>query len=89
MRRVCWLRVNPNTVRVDGEIAKIPLKERAPVIVRAIGLSRELLGGAEVVVHYLFYNIMDGAVEITHSEEYDSNWKALVGKPIVCMGDLN
>lgn len=82
MRPVCWLRINPDTVRVNGERAKIPRKTREAVIIRSIRNSDQLLRGKEVAVHYLFYDVQDGVAAVTIDQEYDSHWKLLVGKPI-------
>jgi hypothetical protein len=65
---VLWLRYNPGAFRVDGELQRVPKKEREAELlafIRAWEFPKE--GGQSCFIKYMYYD-MDGGVLAVHSD---------------------
>jgi hypothetical protein len=83
MRRILWLRFNPDTVHHDGKTVRTPMKQREETLKECIDTSRELLGDSEVAVYYLFYDVVtegfdEPVVQVTLDQDYSPQWRSVV-----------
>ena len=83
MRRILWLRFNPDTFEVHGVRTRVPPTVRGRVLVDSIRRSAELLGGRDLAVVYMYYDCTltqqgDSVAEITHHPSYSPLWKQVV-----------
>ena len=89
IRRILWLRFNPDSFTVDGETKRVPMKLREKTLAKCIDSSKKLLeNSSNVSIYYLYYdcfsnsdNILTGDVLL--SPDYSQEWKELV-KGFIC-----
>lgn len=89
-RRIVWIRFNPDTVRLDGEKVRRPMKDRETVLANTIRASDTLFEGTdqEIAIVYLYYDAhtaRDGTLqaEVIGDPDYADTWKQLVSRVVV------
>ena len=90
MRRIVWIRFNPDTVRLDGETVRRPIKDRETVLLETIRTSGDIIAEKdnEIAIVYLYYDAYtakDGTLraEITQHPDYADMWKPLIARVTV------
>ena len=88
MRRILWLRFNPDSFTVDGETKRVPMKLREKTLAKCIDSSKKLLENSpSVAIYYLYYDCFSSnqglTAEVTINFDYAREWKELV-KGCIC-----
>jgi hypothetical protein len=82
MRRILWLRFNPDSFSIDGERARVGIKERAQVLRKYLQGSASLLGQREVAVCYMYYDCtqQNGVLvpDVVNHPDYNRGWRDVV-----------
>jgi hypothetical protein len=70
-KSVKWLRYNPDAWRIDGELQRMPKDDREQAVITE--LEKKL--DSSLSIHYLYYNTLDGNLEVLDNEEFHLQFK--------------
>ena len=90
MRRLVWIRFNPDQVKLDGKTVRRTKKERGEKLLETIKNSGAILESTpnEIAMVYLYYDAYtttDGRLqaEVTQDPDYADVWKPLIHSVVV------
>jgi hypothetical protein len=90
MRKILWVRFNPDTVALNSENVRRPIKDREAVLVDTIRGAPDFFSDTEqevaiVYMYYDAYETRDGTLraDITNHPDYADVWKPLIARVIV------
>ena len=72
--RVLWLRYNPHSYRVDGDLVSIPKVEREEWLVAFL---RDAVLDEPLAIAYAFYDSAEGQLEVLDNPEYHASFRSV------------
>jgi hypothetical protein len=90
MRKILWVRFNPDTVALNSENVRRPIKDREAVLLDTIRGAPDFFNDREqevaiVYMYYDAYETRDGTLraDVTNHPDYADVWKPLIARVIV------
>jgi hypothetical protein len=90
MRKILWVRFNPDTVALNSENVRRPIKDREAVLVDTIRGAPDFFNDTEqeVAIVYLYYDAYETRegtlrADVTNHPDYADVWKPLIARVIV------
>jgi hypothetical protein len=73
-----WIRINPDSFKIDDTKINMSKKEKIEKVVNLINYLSNIKDTAPLMIYYCFYNIINNKPEILKDEKYPEELKQVV-----------